>query len=109
MKNNFLINKLIRLHKEELYDLYSSPNIFRTIKKNEMGGASSTYEEEENLEGRGPFGRSCRRWRIILRRVFKKWEGSKDGTYVALGRDRWPALVNAVMNIGVIKFGELLH
>jgi len=54
-ENNLLSNKLIRLHKEELYDLYSSPNTFRTIKNNEMGGAWSTYGEEENLEGRGPF------------------------------------------------------
>jgi len=78
MKNNLLINKLIRLHKEELYDLYSSPNIFRTIKNNERGGACSTNGKEENLEGRGPFGRPCHRWRIILKSVFKKWEGSKD-------------------------------
>jgi hypothetical protein len=35
-----------KLHKEELNDLYSSPNIVRGIKeKNEMGGAYSTYGE----------------------------------------------------------------
>jgi len=44
MKNNLLINKLIGLHKEELYDLYSSPNIFRTIKKNEMGNHVARVE-----------------------------------------------------------------
>jgi hypothetical protein len=33
-----------RLHNEELNDLYSSPSIIRDeIKKNEMGGAYSTY------------------------------------------------------------------
>jgi hypothetical protein len=34
-----------RLHNEELNDLYSSPNIIRIdqIKKNEVGGACSTY------------------------------------------------------------------
>jgi hypothetical protein len=31
------------LHNEELNDLYSSPNIIRVIKKNEVGGACSTY------------------------------------------------------------------
>jgi hypothetical protein len=33
------------IHNEELYDLYSSPNIVRIIKieKNEMGGACSSY------------------------------------------------------------------
>jgi hypothetical protein len=32
-----------RLHNEELNDLYSSPNIIWVIKKNEVGGACSTY------------------------------------------------------------------
>jgi hypothetical protein len=38
-----------RLHDEELDDLYSSPNIIRVIKikKNEMGGACSTYGGKE--------------------------------------------------------------
>ena len=66
-----------------------------------MGGACSTYGEEDKLEGRGPFGRPCRRWRIILKRLFKNLERSKDCTDVALYRDRWRALVNAVMNIRV--------
>ena len=30
----------------ELQDLYSSPNIIRLIKENEMGGAYSTYRTE---------------------------------------------------------------
>jgi len=34
-----------RLHTDELYDLYFSPNV--QIKKNEMVGASSTCGEEE--------------------------------------------------------------
>jgi hypothetical protein len=40
-----------RLHNEELYALYSSPNIVRVMKsrrkKNEMNGTCSTYEGEE--------------------------------------------------------------
>jgi hypothetical protein len=32
-----------RLHNEELYDLYSSPNITNIIKNNKVGGACSTY------------------------------------------------------------------
>jgi hypothetical protein len=37
-----------RLHREELYDLYSSPKYFwdDKIKKNEMCGACSTYDGE---------------------------------------------------------------
>jgi hypothetical protein len=38
-----------KLHNEEFYDTYSSPNIGRVIKieKNEMGGACSAYGGEE--------------------------------------------------------------
>jgi len=35
-----------KLHNEELNDLYCSPNIVRMRKKNEMGGACSTYGRE---------------------------------------------------------------
>jgi len=35
-----------RLHKGELNDLYSSPNI-NWVKKNKVGGACSTYGGEE--------------------------------------------------------------
>jgi hypothetical protein len=43
-----------------------------------MGRTCSTYGEEENLEERGPFDRPCCRWRMILKRVFRKWDGSMD-------------------------------
>jgi hypothetical protein len=37
-----------KLHNEELYDLYTSPNIIKPyVKNNEMGGACSTYGAEE--------------------------------------------------------------
>jgi hypothetical protein len=35
-----------RLHTEELYALYSSPDIIRVIKTREMGRAYSTYAEK---------------------------------------------------------------
>jgi hypothetical protein len=38
--------------------------------------------------------------RIILRWIFRKWDvGSVDWIELAQGRDRWRALVNAVMNL----------
>jgi hypothetical protein len=46
-----------KIHKEELSDLYSSPNIIRVIKSrrmNEIGGACGTYGRQERcIQGFG--------------------------------------------------------
>ena len=36
--------------------------------------------------------------KIILRRIFKKYNGDVDWIYLAQNMDTWQALVNAVMN-----------
>jgi len=96
-----------KLHNEELNNLYSSPN---KIKKNEIGGACSAYGEGRGvyrvlvgkLEGRRPLGRPRRRWddniRMDLREVGC---GCVDWMELAQDRDRWRALVSAVMNLRV--------
>jgi len=37
--------------------------------------------------------------RIILKWVFKKWDGGMDWIGVGQNRDSWRALVNVVMNL----------
>jgi hypothetical protein len=39
--------------------------------------------------------------RIILKWIFKNWDGGMDWIDMAQVRDRWRALVHAVMNLRV--------
>jgi hypothetical protein len=51
-------------------------------------------------EGRRPVGRPRLRW-IISKWMFKKWDGVMDWIELAQGRDKWRALINAIMNLRV--------
>ena len=101
-----------KLHNEELNDLYCSPNIVRVIKSRRIRWAGhvarmgdrrgarrvliGTPRERDHLEDPGID------WRIILRWIFSMWDvGSWAGLDLAQDRDRWRALVNAVMNLRV--------
>jgi hypothetical protein len=101
-----------RLHNEELNNLYSSPNIIRVIKSRRMrwvghvarmGEGSDAYRVLVGKpEGRRPLGRSRRKWEDNIKMDLQEvgW-GGIDWIDMAQDRDRWRALVNAVMNLRV--------
>ena len=74
-----------KLHNEELSDLYSLPNIVRVVKSRRMRWAGLVARMGQGRgvhrvlvgkpEGKRPLGRPRRRWGIILRWIFRKWEG----------------------------------
>jgi hypothetical protein len=52
-------------------------------------------KKKESLEGLGVDGV------IILQKIFKKWDAGIDRFELAQERDRWRALVNAIMTLQV--------
>jgi len=101
-----------KLHIEELNDLYCSPNIVRVIKSKRMrwAGHVARMGERRGLyrilvgkpEGKRPLGRPRCRWEDNIKMDLQEVEcGGLDWIEVAQDRDRWRALVNAVMNLRV--------
>jgi len=56
------------------------------------GGTGGGLRERDHLEDTGVD-------EIILKWIFRKWDGGIDWIDLAQDRDRWRALVNAVMNL----------
>ena len=54
-----------------------------------------------NLRGRDHLGDPGVDGRIILRWIFRTWVGRHRRTDLGQNKDRWRALVNAVMNFSV--------
>jgi hypothetical protein len=101
-----------KLHKEELNDLYSSPNIVRVIKSRRMiwaghvarmgRGKSYTWFFVGKPGGKGPLGRPKRRWEYNIKMDLEQVGcGGMDWIGLAQDTDRWWAVVNAVMNLRV--------
>ena len=96
------------LHNEELYALYSSPSIIRVIKsrriqaysKGEIIGAYRVLVGKP--ERRRPLGIPRFRWEDNIKTdVLDVGLGGMDWIDLTQDRDRWWAVVNAVMNIRV--------
>jgi len=101
-----------KLHNEELNDMSSSPNIVRVIKSRimrwagrvaRMGEKRGVYRVlVEKSEGKRPLGRPRHRWEDNIRMDLQEvGYGGMDWIDLAQDRDRWRALVNAVMNLRV--------
>jgi hypothetical protein len=102
-----------KLHNEELHILYSSANIITQIKSRRMrwAGHVARMGEERKVykvlmgkpEGKKSLGRPRRRWEDGIRMDLRGigW-GSVDWMQLAQDRDRWRAVVSAVMNLRVL-------
>jgi hypothetical protein len=102
----------LKLHNEELNDLYSLPNLVRVIKSRRMRWAGHVAHMREGRvvyrvlvgkpEGKRPLGRPRRRWEDNIRMDLQEVGcGCEDWIGLAQDRDRWRALVSAVMNLRV--------
>jgi len=101
-----------KLHTEELYDLYSSPNIIRVIISRRMrwvGHVASTGERRGAYrvlvgkpEGKRPPERTRRRWENNIKMDLQEFGyGGTDWIELVQDRDRRWALVKAVVNLRV--------
>jgi hypothetical protein len=102
-----------KMHNEELHNLYSSPDIIRQVNSRRMrwAGYVARMGEESKVykvlvgkpAGKRPLGRPMRRWedgiRMDLRAIGL---GGVDWIRLAQDRDRWRAIVSAVMNLQVL-------
>jgi hypothetical protein len=98
-----------KLHNGELHNLYSSPDIIRQIKSRRMrwaghvtrmGGGRNVYRVLVGKpEGKRPLERPRRRWEDGMKMDLREigW-GGVEWIHLAQDRDRWRAVVSAVMN-----------
>jgi hypothetical protein len=99
-----------KLHNEKLHDLYSSPTIVRVIKSRIiiwaglvacMGEGRGVYRVFVGKpERKRPLCRPRCRWDDNIKMDFQEVGcGGMDWIELAQDRDRWRALLNAVMNL----------
>ena len=102
-----------KLHNEELNDLYSAPNIVQVVKSRRMGWVVDVARlcERRDVhrvlvgkpERKGPLGRPRRRREDNIKMDLQAvGYGAMDWIELAHDRDRWRALVNALLNLRVL-------
>jgi hypothetical protein len=102
-----------KVHSKELHNLYSSPDIIRQVKSRRMmwAGYVARMGEERRVyivlvgkpEGKRPLGRPRRRCEDGIKMVLREIGlGCVDWIRLAQDRDRWRAVVSAVMNLQVL-------
>ena len=111
-KTDEVTNEWIKLHNEELNELYFSPSIFRVSKSRRMRlmGHVACMGERRGVYrvlvgkpgGKRPLGRPRRRWEDNIGMDLQEvgCEGT-DWIELAPNMDRWRAIVNTVMNLRV--------
>jgi hypothetical protein len=100
-----------KLHNDELHDLYSSSTILRVIKSRRMRwaghvawmGRGGVYRVLVGKpERKRPLGRPRHRWEGNIKMDLQEVGcGGMDWIELAQDRDRWRALVNAVVKLRV--------
>jgi hypothetical protein len=102
-----------KLHSGELHNVCSSPDIIRRMKSRRMrwAGHVARMGEGRNVyrvlvgkpEGKRPLERPSRRWENGIKMDLGEiGSGGVEWIHLAQDRDRWRAVVNAVMNLQVL-------
>jgi hypothetical protein len=102
-----------KLHNEELHNLYSSSDIIRQVKSRRMrwaghvacmGKGRKVYKVLVGKpEGKRPLGRPRHRWEDGIRMGLREIGlGGVEWIRLSQDRDRWRAVVSAVMNLRVL-------
>jgi hypothetical protein len=100
-----------KIHNEELNDLCGSPSNFLVIKSRRvrwaghvalMGERRGVYRVlVGKTEGKRSLGRPRRRWEDNIKMDLQEVGWGMGWIHLTRDRDRWRALVNAVMNLQV--------